>query len=126
VPFRTRPIVLIAEDEANVAMPCADVVIDTGASVAGPFSSCEAAVEWLSINSPDVAIIDVTLQDGNSAQLAKKLCGREIPFVVVSGSSADSVGIDEIFKSGPRLEKPLASEVLESALRTMLAPEPNI
>ena len=57
---------------------------ETPPSVGGPFPSCEAAEDWLSTHSPDVAIPDTTLQDGNSAQLAKKPCGREIPFVVVS------------------------------------------
>jgi len=125
MPFHIRPIVLIVEDEAFVARSYADTIIHTGASVGGPFPSCEAAEDWLGTHSPDVAILDITLQDGNSAQLAKKLCGREIPFVVVSGCSADSVGIDQIFKSAPWLEKPFASKALESALRTMMASEPN-
>ena len=123
MPFRIRPIVLIVEDEAFVARSYADTVINTGASVGGPFPSCEAAEDWLGSHSPDVAILDIT--HGNSAQLAKKLCGREIPFVVVSGCSADSVGIDQIFKSAPWLEKPFASKALKSALRTMMASEPN-
>jgi DNA-binding NtrC family response regulator len=123
--FRTRPIVLIVEDDPVIAMTYEDAAIDAGASVGGPFLSCESAEEWLNIHSPDVAIIDVKLQDGCSAQLAKKLCDREIPFVVVSGYSADSVGIDPIFKSALWLEKPFVSEVLESALHTMLESEPS-
>jgi hypothetical protein len=72
-----------------------DAAIDAGASVGGPFLSCESAEEWLNLHSPDVAIIDVRLQDGSSAQLAKKLCGREIPFVVypVHVSTRKSFGL---------------------------------
>ena len=124
MPFRTRPIVLIVEDDLLVATSY-DTVTDTGALVGGPFPSCESAEEWLRVHSPDVAIIDMTLRDGNSTQLAKRLCGREIPFVVVSGYPADSVGIDEIFKSARWLKKPFASNELRSALRTMLESEPS-
>lgn len=119
--FRTRPTVLIAEDDPLIAMSYVDIVIDAGLSVGGSFASCQSAKQWLSVHSPDVAILDVKLQDGNSAELAKKLCGREIPFVVVSGYSAESEGIDDIFKSATWLQKPLTSTALQSALRTLIA-----
>jgi DNA-binding response OmpR family regulator len=93
--------------------------------VAGSFSSCESAEDWLSVHDPDLAIIDIMLPDGNSAELAKKLCGREIPFLVVSGHSAESEGIDEIFKSALWLEKPVTSAALESALRSLVASRPS-
>lgn len=123
--FRARPTVLIAEDDPLIAVSYEDIVAEAGLSVGGSFASCELAEEWLSVHTPDVAILDVTLQDGNSAELAKKLCGREIPFLVVSGYSADSEGIDEIFKTVPWLQKPLTSASLQSALRTLTASESN-
>ena len=92
---------------------------------AGLSSHAKSAEKWLSVHNPDVAILDVTLQDRNSAELAKKLCGREIPFLVVSGYSAESEGIDEIFKSAPWLEKPVTSTALESALRSLIASQPS-
>jgi two-component SAPR family response regulator len=114
--FRASPTVLIAEDNHLIALCYEDVVTDAGLSVGGSFLSCESAEEWLSVHNPDVAILDIMLQDGNSAELAKKLCGREIPFLVVSGYSAESEDIDEIFKSAPWLEKPVTSTALESAV----------
>ena len=91
----------------------------------GSFLSCESAEKWLSVHNPDVAILDVTLQDGNCAELAKKLCGREIPFLVVSGHSAESEGIDEIFKSAPWLEKSVTSAALEAALHSLIVSQPS-
>lgn len=120
-----RPIVLIIEDEHFVSMLYEDIVTDAGLSVGGSFASCKSAEEWLSIHSPDVAIIDIKLQDGSSAELAKKLCGRKIPFLVVSGYPAGSDGIDEIFKSAPWVAKPATTASLESALRALIAAEPN-
>ena len=120
--FRVRPIVLIAEDNPLIAVSYEDIVTDAGLSVGGSFLSCKSAEEWLSVHNPDVAIIDVALQDGNSAQLAKTLCGREIPFLVVSGCSSESEDIDEIFKSAPWLEKPVTATALESALHSLIEP----
>lgn len=119
--FRPRPTVLIAEDNPVIALSYEEIVIDAGLSVGGSFLSCKSAEEWLDVHNPDVAILDVTLQDGNSAQLAKRLCGREIPFLVVSGYSAESEAIDEIFKSACWLEKPVTANALESVLRSLIA-----
>jgi DNA-binding NtrC family response regulator len=119
--IRGRPIVMIAEDNPLIVESYEDIVTDAGLSVGGSFLSCKSAEEWLSVHDPDMAILDVVLQDGNSAGLAKKLCGREIPFLVVSGYSAESEGIDEIFKSAPWLEKPVTAAALESALRSLVA-----
>jgi hypothetical protein len=69
-----------------------DTVIDAGASVGGSFHSRESAEEWLSIHSPDAAIIDVKLQHGNSAELAKKLCGQEIPLLGEGSAFAGVTG----------------------------------
>jgi len=60
--FRTRPIVLIVEDDPVIAMTYEDAAIDAGASVGGPFLSCESAEKWLSVHHPDLAIIDIALQ----------------------------------------------------------------
>jgi len=110
-----------AEDNPLIVESYEDVVTDAGLSVGGSFFSSKSAEEWLSVHNPDVAILDVTLQDGSSARLAKKLCGREIPFLVVSGCSAESEDIDEIFKSALWLEKPVTTTALESALRSLIA-----
>ena len=86
----------------------------------GCFDSCKSAEEWLSIHSPDVAIIDIKLQDGSSAELAKKLSDRKIPFLVVSGYPAGWGGIDEIFQSAPWAAKPVTVASLQAALRSIL------
>jgi two-component SAPR family response regulator len=122
--FRTTPIVLIVEDEPFITM-FYEEIIDAGLSVGGSFVSCKSAEEWLSVHNPDLAIIDVSLRGGNSAELPKKLCGRKIPFLVISGYSAKSDGIDEIFKSAPWVVKPVTPASLQSALRALVASELN-
>jgi len=119
------PTVLIAEDNPLIAVSYEDIVTDAGLSVGGSFLSCESAKEWLNVHNPDLAIIDIMLQDGNSAELAKKLCGRKIPFLVVTGYSVASEDIDDVFKSAPWLEKPVSSVALEFALLSLIASEPR-
>jgi two-component SAPR family response regulator len=71
--FRASPTVLIAEDNRLIALCYEDIVTDAGLSVGGSFLSRESAEEWLSVHNPDLAILDIMLQDGNSVELAKKL-----------------------------------------------------
>jgi DNA-binding response OmpR family regulator len=121
--FRSSHTVLIAEDNPLIAASYENILTDAGLSVGGSFLSCESAEEWLNDHNPDLAIIDIMLQDGNCAGLAKKLCGREIPFLVVTGCSVESEDIDNVFKSAPWLEKPISSAALEFALRSLIASE---
>src|SRR5664279_798543 len=121
--FRSSHTVLIAEDNPLIAASYENIVTDAGLSVGGSFLSCESAEEWLNDHNPDLAIIDIMLQDGNCARLAKKLCGREIPFLVVTGCSVESEDIDNVFKSASWLEKPISSAALEFALRSLIASE---
>lgn len=123
--FRANPTVLIAEDNPLIAVSYENIVTDAGLSVGGSFLSCESAEEWLNVHNPDLAILDIMLQDGNSAELAKKLCGREIPFLVITGYSPESEDIDDVFKSVPWLEKPVSAAALEFALRSLIASEPR-
>jgi len=117
-----RPTVLIIEDERFISMIYEDMVTDAGLAVGGCFDSCKSAEEWLSIHSPDVAIIDIKLQDGSSAELAKKLSDRKIPFLVVSGYPAGSGGIDEIFQSAPWVAKPVTVASLQAVPQARPAP----
>ncbi len=118
--FRRTPIVLIAEDESLIAISYEEMVIEAGATVGGSFPTCKSAEEWLHFHHPDLAIIDIELRDGSSVELAKKLCGRNIPFFIVSGYPA-SQDVDDVFKSAPWIEKPLVFGALQSALSDLLS-----
>jgi DNA-binding NtrC family response regulator len=78
--FRARPTVMIAEDNPLIVESYEDAVTDAGLSVAGSFLSCKSAEDWLSVHAPDVAILDIALQDGNSAELAKSCAAGKFHF----------------------------------------------
>jgi DNA-binding response OmpR family regulator len=77
--------VLVAENNALVGFEIGDDLERSGYTVAGPFSSCAAASEWLGRNAPDLAILAVHLRDGTCVELARELRARDVPFLVYSG-----------------------------------------
>jgi DNA-binding response OmpR family regulator len=86
-----HPLILLAEDEAIIAMELADSLEREGFVVAGPFDTCAAAKDWLGDNTPAAALIDNRLRDGPCEALARDLSVRQIPFVVYSGEYVSPV-----------------------------------
>lgn len=79
--------VLIVEDEALLAL-CAGVEIEgSGNRVAGVAHSVSQALDWLSRESADLAVIDYNLGGETSEPVADALRARGIPYAVVSGAS---------------------------------------
>ena len=48
----SRPQVLVLEDEALIALNLQDELQDVSYAVAGPFTTCSAAREWLQTATP--------------------------------------------------------------------------
>jgi CheY-like chemotaxis protein len=114
------PHILIVERDDVIAASHESIVLDAGYSVGASWSDYVSAGKWLSAHTPDAAIVDVRLQDRFCLALAKKLSARDIPFLAVSGWSADTPGVDRIFRSAPWLEKPVSCAGLQLALRSIL------
>ncbi len=117
---RAQPIILIVERDDALATSHESSVVDAGFSVGASWPDSSSAGRWLNAHNPDAAILDVKLQDKACVELAEKLTLREIPFIAVSGYSADTPGFDRIFRSVPWLGKPVTSAGLQLALRSIL------
>ena len=74
--------VLVAEDQAFIAMDLALAVEDAGGKVVGPAASCKEAMTFLSTGIVDAAIVDVNLVDGDSSDLVEVLVDLRVPFIV--------------------------------------------
>jgi DNA-binding response OmpR family regulator len=107
------PLVLIVEDETMIAMMVEDELVDAGYAVAGPFATCRSALAWLSTNTPNLAVLDMQLQDGSCRDLAVELRRRGIPFVVYSGSI--DTHVTEL-AGAPWVEKPASGKALLDAV----------
>ncbi|EIM30844.1 response regulator [Microvirga lotononidis] len=114
-----KPLVLVLEDEALIALNLQDELQDAGYGVAGPFVTCAAALEWLGTNSPNTAILDATLKDGPCREVALELSRREVPFLIYSGHHEDRQLLSE-FDHVVWIEKPVPSAVLVQACQQLL------
>ncbi|MFC4175020.1 MULTISPECIES: response regulator [Microvirga] len=110
---------LVTEDDAIIGFDLTDALDAAGYAIAGPTSTCTAALAWLNDNAPDLAVLDVTLKDGPSTEIARVLRSRGIPFVVYSGRRQCEAAPE--FREALWLEKPSAHRDLLCALHQLLA-----
>jgi DNA-binding response OmpR family regulator len=115
------PSCLLIEDELLIAMALEASLKDAGFRVAGPFARNAAALAWLDAHTPDVALLDVLLQDGPCLPVVRALRARNIPFAIYSGLKPGNRDGD--LAAVPWLEKPVARDHLTKVLRD-IAPKP--
>jgi DNA-binding response OmpR family regulator len=118
---RATASIVILEDEALIALDIAGQLQNAGFAIAETLSTCAAALEWLSVHTPDLAILDIQLRDGDCEEVAKTLYERKVPFVVHSGMLPDDDSHSSIFLQGKWVTKPSAPEDLTKAVRALLA-----
>ena len=87
--------------------------------VCKPLPSVAEAVEWLTANTPTIAILDYSLRDGSCLKLVRALRERGIPFVIYSGHKRSVA--PPALQHVPWITKPCDREVLLAAL-TRAAP----
>ena len=113
-------LVLVAEDEAVIALDVAMAISDAGGKVAGPAASVKQALALISTRSIDAAILDVNLSDGDITPVAEILLAAGIPTIIQTG-----VGLPaELIARFPDLAvqmKPCESECLVAQLAMLIA-----
>jgi len=106
--------VLVVEDESLVAMLIEDTLASIGCIVAGVAGRLEEAARQISSLEFDLAILDVNLNGRQSYPLAEALSKKGIPFFFATGYGV--VGLPEMFRSIPILEKPFQQDDFERTL----------
>jgi len=109
--------ILLVEDEAMIAMLVEDMLTDSGATVVGPAGGVQAALDAISTNEIDGALLDVNLGGEQSFDVADALAERSIPFIFVTGYGGQ--GVRERYPDAPTLQKPFVTSDLERALTTL-------
>jgi DNA-binding response OmpR family regulator len=117
-PSRSRPVILVAEDEPIIAIELADSLTMAGFDVAGPFATGAQAEDWLKTGAPDAAILDNLLQDGPCDALASDLSRRGVPVIMFSGQ--DERHAPAAAWNATWVTKPVAFPILLDALRLEL------
>jgi DNA-binding response OmpR family regulator len=113
------PLILVVEDEAVIALGIQDELQDAGYRVAGPYTTCSAALEWLQAATPDAAILDAVLKDGPCRDVALALSHRGVPFLIYSGHREDHPMLGE-FHHVNWIEKPVPAQELVQACQQLL------
>jgi PAS domain S-box-containing protein len=109
IPINGRKILLV-EDEALVGIMMKDVLSELGFAVIGPITSMTRALAIAREANIAGAILDINLSGEPIYPVADVLTLRAIPFVFVTGYSAD--GIDERYAHVHALEKPVEPDTL--------------
>jgi len=111
--------ILVAEDEAFIAMYIEDVIQDLGCHPIGPFSTVEAAEDALRQERPDGALLDMNLNGCSIAPVAELLAEQGIPFLLITGyGSLDAMS--PVLAGAPILRKPFSAADLSARLLDLL------
>jgi len=97
--------ILIVEDEFITAELLRSCVEREAGIPIGPAASGQSAIDLVCREHPHAALLDVSLLDGSSVQVAHQLEARGVPYAVLTGHAADSLPVE--LQTAPYLEKPI-------------------
>ena len=117
--WAVRPLVLLAEDEAIIAIDLEDSLTAAGFAVAGPFATNADTRAWLETSRPDIAILDHALKDGLCDALVGDLAGRGVPAIIFTGHDAEQELLSEL-SAVTWVTKPIAFATLLGTIRDLL------
>lgn len=119
-----RALILVAEDEAIIALDVAMAIRDAGGEVAGPAASVKQALAIIDTMPVAGAILDVNLSDGDISPVAEILLAAGIPIIIQTG-----VGLPaDLIARFPDLAvqiKPCSSENLVAQLALLISDRPT-
>lgn len=101
--------ILLVEDEQLVAMQLRSELEHRGHTVLGPATSLSAGLQLASSSDFDIALVDISLGRDTSAEIAKLLDSRGIPFAFATGYT-DGALLPDRLRDRPRIAKPYLIE----------------
>ncbi len=111
--------ILIVEDSWDVGTGLKMLLESWGADVVGPAATTADAVRLVSERTPDVALVDIHLRDGElSYCLINQLHDQGIRIVVITGYADVSPAVGKI---AAIVQKPIREDVLLASIRPVSA-----
>ena len=101
--------VLIVEDDAIIALDFEDTLLGFGVKTVRTAGSVARALKLIAERVPDFALLDVGLVSEKSFAVADRLQALQIPFVFITGYSAD-IGLPPALNGTPMLPKPCTTD----------------
>ena len=102
--------VLIAEDNAFIAISLANLLQELGCAVVGPFARVDNCLAEVARSKLDGALLDINLVGGEVYPVAYELKRRGTPFIFCTGCMQGS--LPEAFRNAPYLVKPFERDAL--------------
>jgi CheY-like chemotaxis protein len=109
--------ILVVEDEFLIAMLLEDMLCELGFTVAGTATSKAEAFDLISSAKFDAAVLDVSIGDSDSFDIAARLRDRRIPFIFATGHCNASIAPELAGYSV--LQKPYFLDELSRAFRSL-------
>jgi DNA-binding response OmpR family regulator len=114
----SRPLILVVEDEALIAIEIAYILNEAGFDVLGPAARVLPGLELLQRYGCDAAVLDIRLGAETSEPIALELTRQGVPFVTLSCYSKEQR--PPAFDGAPALSKPINGVVLADEIRRCL------
>lgn len=115
-----QPCILVAEDEWIIATDLCETVEEAGFRVEGPHRDISSVMLAFQKNKPDVAILDIQLDDGIAFPLAEMLADEHIPVIFHSGRYSREE-MNAKFPDATTLVKPCPPADMIAAVNHVLA-----
>jgi CheY-like chemotaxis protein len=115
--------VLVVEDEMMIAMLIEDMLDEFGCKLVGPATNVPRALDLISKEQVEVAVLDLNLNGQDTYAIADALQRKNVPFIFATGYG--STGLRKEYGNRPVLQKPFQQKDLEIALAQALG-GPNV
>ena len=112
--------ILIAEDEAMIALDLESVLQDLGCEVIGPVANVEDIVQQCEAHHLDGALLDINLRGKQVFAVLPQLIEQGLPVIITSGYD-DVTLIPQDFRGLPRISKPFNQTALRDLCVTVFA-----
>lgn len=109
--------ILVVEDQPLIAMDLEDLLVSHGYGVLGPAETVAEALDWLSRETPQAALLDVDLKGETSFAVGTELKRRAVPFVFATGTAGADGTLPEDLADVPIIHKPWSVDDVLSFLR---------
>ena len=112
--------VLVAEDEAVIAIDIDLSLREQGCVILGPTATIADTLAVLAYDRPDVALLDIHLLDGLATPIAATLVTMGVPFALLLADRLDALE-DTSLAGVPRVMKPWSAGDIEQMVEQLLA-----
>jgi two-component system, response regulator PdtaR len=111
--------ILVADDDYILGVDITDTCIEAGFEVEGPHNGISSAMLALQKQRPDLAILDLQLEDGVVLELALKLRDERVP-IIFQGGEEFSGDMAARFPDSTSIAKPCPPAQFLDAINRML------